>query len=158
MTQGHILAHDPGAEVSVAADSSPCLYLGVTLECPLPLFLSFSLHTPVCPSVSNPLLSAPAVLGLCPFAHSWAAPRDENGVALFLVFLSFTHLCYSHGRVSDLHSHTGTQKRDEARVESSVGILSPEKGRSREGEKGGRRGGRSPPAAQAQASALFNAL
>lgn len=40
-------AHDPEAEVSMTADSSLCLYQGVTLECPLPLFLPFSLHTPV---------------------------------------------------------------------------------------------------------------
>ena len=49
VTQGHTLAHDPEAEVSMAADTSLCLYQGVTLECLLPLFLPFSVHTPMCP-------------------------------------------------------------------------------------------------------------
>lgn len=48
-TQGHALAHDPEAEISMVADSSLCLYQGVILECLLPLFLPFCVHTPTCP-------------------------------------------------------------------------------------------------------------
>lgn len=92
-------------------------------------FMSLSCH---------PLLSAP---GLCPFAPMWAAPRDEDGEALFQQFSSLLLTPPSHTRVSDQYSHIGAQKCDKARVEPCVGILSTEKSRS--GGGGGEGGGAS---------------
>lgn len=130
-TQGHALAHDPEAEVSMAADSSLCLYQGVILECLLPLFLPFCVHTPMCP-LAVTLCRLPQLLWDYVHLPTHAQLLEmRTGGSLSEVFLSFAHLSYSHGRSPDLHSHTGIQKCDEARVESSVGILATEKSRRR---------------------------
>lgn len=98
----------------------------VPIPLAVPLCLSCSWTVPICLHVSSALRSR----------IGW----EPGGGSLAEVLPSFPRLTYSHRTVSDLHSHTGTQKHDEARVESSIGILSSEKSGRREGRQEGSQG------------------
>lgn len=110
---------------------------------PFPAF--FSAHTSVslypklfpfafCPSCSRTVPISPNI-------HSTLRCRVRGGGgSLAEVFLSFPHVSYSHTGVSDLHSHTGTRKHEEARVESSIDTLSTEKSRRKEDREEGSQG------------------